>query len=99
MHCQDKGQPNDKCLNRQNILTSNAVTLVSLTKKCGKILSLPCKYVMKSGTIIIMWQYNTHEVSFLSCIAFTLDKKADAVVSLPPPSGEKFVDNKYMLFK
>ena len=54
---------------------------------------------MKSVAMIYMWQYNTHEVSFLSYIAFTLDKKTDAVVTLPPSSGEYFVDNKYMSFK
>jgi len=90
---------NEDCLNRQNVLTSCAVTSVSLTKKRGKNLSLPCMYVMKSGTIIFMWQYNTHIVSFLSCISFTLDKKMDVVVSLPPHSGEQFVDNKYMSCK
>ena len=47
---------------------------------------------MKSVAIIFMWQYKTHEVSFLSCIPFALDKKTDAVVSLPPTSGEQFVD-------
>ncbi len=31
--------------------------------------------VMKSVAMIFIWQYHTHEVSFLSCIAFALDKK------------------------
>ena len=74
--------------------TSSAVTSVSLTKKCGKNLSLPFKYVMKSGTKTFMQQYNTHEESCLSFIASTLDKKIDAVVTFPPTSGEQFVDNK-----
>ncbi len=99
MYCQDKTQPKEKYLNRKKVLSSSAVTSISLTKKLGKNLSLPCTYVMKSGTMIFMWQYNTHLVSFLSCIAFTLDKKMDAMVSLPPPSGEQFVDNKYISFR
>ena len=99
IYCQDKGWLNDKYLNRQNISTSSAVTSVSLTKKHGNNLSLPSKYVMKSGTMIFMWQYSTHEAWFLTCIAFILDKKADDVVSLPSPSGELFADNKFMLFE
>jgi hypothetical protein len=47
---------------------------------------------MKSVDITFMWQYNTHEASFHSCIAFVLDKKTDAVVSLPLTSGEQVVN-------
>ncbi len=47
---------------------------------------------MKTVDMIFMWQYITHEVSFLLCILFALDKKADAAVCLPPTSGEQVVN-------
>ena len=48
--------------------------------------------VMKSVHMIVMWQYNTHEASFLLCTLFVLDKKADAAVCLLPTSGEQVVN-------
>ena len=89
MHCQHKRLPNED--NIQNISTSCAVTSACLTKNMARICHSPVS-VMKSVAMIFMWQYNTHVLSFLLCIAFALDKKADAAVSLPPTSGEQVVN-------